>query len=172
MAISLYHRPVDRRALGRRSIPKSHRSDEAEPRASRPAIADALRQRIRRYLAEADGAYATRTIDAIESDFGVFVAWCRAHRKQAFPAIPRTLTQFVEGRGADRAPSTIRRGLATLGHLHRALGYPDPTRTRGVVLALRKIQRAKTTRPERRTPLRRSDVETILLFPVSAHRTA
>jgi len=82
----------------------------------------ALDARARTY---AEAARAPATLRAYAADWRAFSAWCAAHGVNALPATPHTVALFLadlEGR-----PSTLRRKLAAIAVMHRAVGHESPT---------------------------------------------
>lgn len=108
-----------------------------------PAELEALRARLQRYAEKAAGAYAANTLKAWVTDAKVFWAWCQTHGRTPLPAQPETLAAFIQALGATRKTATMRRYLASIGALHRAVQLADPTKDQDVTLALRTLQRAK-----------------------------
>ncbi len=118
---------------------------------------------IARYLREATGAYTEPTLKALEGDFARFQAWCRAAGEEPLPTQPATVAAYVSGlAAAGRCAATVRRYLASLAHLHRALGHPDPTGDHSVRLALRRLSLARPARPSRPAPIDQAIVERLL----------
>lgn len=125
------------------------------PEAANPDIAG--------YLARIAPAYAGRTRQALASDWRCFARWCRRHRRRGFPASAASVAAYLQDSARGHSLATLRRRLATLSHLHDALGAPNPTRDQAVRLALRAIARVKGNRPlHRRAPLLQADVRRIL----------
>ena len=132
-------------------------------RPSRESVQARLPRGITRYLAEAEGAYAARTLEALAGDFRGFQAWCRRAGRRPFPAEASALAAYLgelERRGY--RPATLQRQLASLSHLHRACGHQDPTKARIVGLTLRRAQRRQGVRPRRPLPLDRGLVAQML----------
>jgi site-specific recombinase XerD len=118
---------------------------------------------VARYLAGLGAAYADKTRRSLTSDWACFARWCAENARAPFPTSPETLIAYLEALSPVHRLSTLRRRLATLSHLHDALGAPNPTREQPVRLALRGIARIKGQRPEgRRAPLRQPDVDAMI----------
>jgi integrase len=123
--------------------------------------ADVL-DRLGTYAAAADGALAANTVRALRADLGVWQAWCAARGLAALPATPATVAAFVNDRGDERAPATVRRYVASVATLHRAAELPDPTKSTAARFALKRLARAKGTRARQAAPLDQLAVERIL----------
>jgi integrase len=123
--------------------------------------ADVL-DRLNAYAAAADGALAANTVRALRADLGVWQAWCAARSLTALPAAPATVAAFVDERGAERAPATVRRYVASIATLHRAAELPDPTKAPAARFALKRLARAKGTRARQAAPLDQLAVERII----------
>jgi site-specific recombinase XerD len=107
-----------------------------------PAVQDALA----RYQEHARGAFAANTERAIRSDTAIFAEWCGGQDRTSLPAAPETIAAFVDAKGTERAPATVRRYVASIGHMHRAAEAGDPTKSEVVRLALKRLSRSKGTR--------------------------
>ena len=85
---------------------------------------------------------ADSTVRAYTGDAIAFDAWCRAARRQAMPASPETVAEFLVAeaqRGAKA--STIGRRLAAIRYAHKLARQPDPTESEHVKSAVRGIRR-------------------------------
>lgn len=121
-----------------------------------------LLDRLDDYARAADGALAANTVRALRADLAVWQAWCAARGLAALPAAPATVAAFVDHRGAERAPATVRRYVASIATLHRAAELPDPTRHAAARFALKRLGRARGARQRQAAPLGELDVERIL----------
>jgi integrase len=108
-------------------------------------------------------------------------AWCTANDREAFPAKPKDLVDYIlvhspplerdatgtvsmkkeEGSGTIRRAATVTRWLASLATLHRIADAPDPTRDEDVRAARRTVIRGRNA-PEQKAPLHWADVERTL----------
>jgi site-specific recombinase XerD len=96
-------------------------------------------------------------------DFRLFQAWCVEAGVRPFPASVATVAAYLDAlERAGRRPATMKRHLASLAHLHVALGHADPTRERKVRLAMRRAARRATVRPRRRQAVGASLIEALL----------
>lgn len=113
----------------------------------------ALAARIRDYQDKARGAMAANTEKALRADTAVFSAWCAGHGAEPLPAPPETVAAFIDAQAEAKAPATVRRYVASIAHLHRAAGVPDPTKGDHVRLAVKRMTRAKGTRQRQAPPI-------------------
>ena len=95
-----------------------------------------------------EGAYAPSTIRSYFSDVGAFVRWCEEQNKDPFPALPKSVCEFLVHQGSLFAPSTVQRRLYAIRKAHALMGLPDPTINAEVNLAMRKVRRMKATKPK------------------------
>jgi site-specific recombinase XerD len=115
------------------------------------------------YLAGLGPAYATKTQRSLASDWRCFSRWCAENAHTAFPASPEAVIAYLVALSSVHRLSTLRRRLATLSHLHRALGAANPTLSEDVRLVLRGLARTRGQRPERRrAPLRQAEVDKMI----------
>lgn len=99
---------------------------------------------------------------AYYSDVQVFVDWCEGAGRVAFPASVDTVCHFLEAQGRDKAASTVQRRLYAIRKAHRLLELPDPTRHEDINLSLRRVRRARATRPRQARGLTRDYLETFI----------
>lgn len=99
-------------------------------------------------------AYAPNTIRAYRADMEEFIRYCQAARKNALPADPMTIAEFLMGTTkAGIRSATIRRKVASISAIHRFGEYGDPTKHPQVKLAIRKIHRQLGTRHRQAYPI-------------------
>lgn len=106
-----------------------------------------------------EGAYAPLTLKSYYSDVEAFVDWCQAEGRDPLPASVDTVCAYLEADSKNKAPSTVRRRLYAIRKIHRLLRLPDPTYDEDINLALRRVQRAKLTRPKQAKGLTREYLE-------------
>ncbi|WMT89353.1 tyrosine-type recombinase/integrase [Pelagibacterium sp. H642] len=94
-----------------------------------------------------EGAYSTNTIRGYKSDFEQFATWCRRKRLRALPAEPATIAKFVDEHSDKLKASTIKRKLVAISKLHRLAGYASVADAEEVLLAVRRVKRARPGRP-------------------------
>jgi len=124
----------------------------------------AILERLQDYAKAATGAYASNTRRALLADTEIWAEWCARLAHCPLPAEPRVVARFIDEMGAtNRKPATVRRYLASLAHLHRAAKLPDPTRDETVLLAMRRLARAKSTRQRQAAGITEGDVAAILV---------
>lgn len=112
--------------------------DTLQPIPGTPLVAS-----LARYSEHATGAFSRNTERALRSDLALFAAWCAQHGVESCPAAPSTVAAFLDATAASRKPSTLRRYLASIAHLHRAAGLQQsPTTSVEVQLRMRAIARS------------------------------
>ncbi len=121
-------------------------------------IADKLDE----YAQQADGAFAENTVRAIRGDTAIFTAWCVEHGLEVLPASAVVVAQFIDSMAESRKPATIRRYVASIGHLHRAAGQDDPTKASPVKLAMKRLGRQHGSRQQQAAPFGEMAVERVL----------
>ena len=98
------------------------------------------------YFEAASGAFSPNTERALRADVQVFEAWCRRHRRAAFPAGPDTVAAFVDDMAGVRTPATVRRYVSSIAALHKALRRPNPLDGASVRFALQRMHRRRGRR--------------------------
>lgn len=109
-----------------------------------------------------EGAYAPSTMRAYYADVQAFVDWCAKTGHLPFPAEVDTVCRFIEDQGCEKSPSTVRRRLYAIRKIHRLLRLPDPTYDEDINLSLRRVKRAKFTRPKQARGITAKDLETFI----------
>jgi site-specific recombinase XerD len=90
----------------------------------------------------AKASKARATIEAYESDFRIFGAWCRERGLGELPAQASTVCAFLADQASlGRRASTLGRRLAAIRYFHRAAGYDAPTSDEKVKAVLSGIRR-------------------------------
>ena len=112
--------------------------DARAPREATPE--DALAEKL------GSGALSANTERARRSDLRLYAAWCAARGARALPASAETVAAFVDAMAASRAPSTVRRYVASIAAAHRALGCGLTLESPLVRLALARMHRRKGRR--------------------------
>ena len=92
------------------------------------------------------GAVGENTERALKSDLRVFAAWCAGRRLPALPAHAATIAAFVDAMARARAPATVRRYVASIAAVHKALGHAKAARAAPVQLALKRMHRTRGRR--------------------------
>jgi site-specific recombinase XerD len=98
---------------------------------------------------------AANTLRAYRADWKDFQSWCSAHRREALPATPATLTTYLADLAADAKLATLRRRLVAISQMHKNCGYRSPTSMQhsDVKATLSRISRAQGTAPIGKTAL-------------------
>ena len=120
-----------------------------------------IRTLVKEYVRTVTGAYSSNSTRALLSDFELFDVWCTNRDLVTVPSNDETVTQYVKHVTGRYKPATLRRHLSSIGHIHRALGHEDPTKTHNVTLALRRADRIMGTRQKQARGITEDDVETI-----------
>ena len=97
-------------------------------------------------LRNAAGAFSDNTVRAMKSDLAVFAGWCRERGLTVVPATAATTAAFVGDMAEVRAPATVRRYVASIDAVHKALGRALPARSAAVKAALQRMHRRKGRR--------------------------
>ena len=92
-------------------------------------------------LEKLEGAYAENTLRAYRSDFLRFIDWCDNNNLCPLPAKAEDIADYISSQMSDLKAASIRRCVASIGRIHRANRYEDPTRDEDVYLALRRMHR-------------------------------
>lgn len=71
---------------------------------------------------------SANTRKAYLSDWGRWQAWCLAHRCEALPAHPDTVSAYLADRAGVLSVATLRRHLATIAKAHQLAGVANPCR--------------------------------------------
>lgn len=110
-----------------------------------------------------EGAYAPSTMRSYFSDVEAFEEWCFENGVASpFPATVETVCRFLELQGKCRAPATVQRRLYAIRKVHRLLRLPDPTNDEDINLALRRVRRARSIRPQQAKGLTRNYLDQFL----------
>ena len=124
------------------------RHPDAPPNAARnlPSEPDDVAETVDACLRDAAGALSENTVRALKADLAVFAAWCRERDLTAVPAAATALAAFVGDMAEVRAPATVRRYVASIAAVHRALGAGRPARSGVVKAALQRMHRHRGRR--------------------------
>lgn len=113
-------------------------------------------------FAPLEGAYAPSTMKSYYADVQAFVDWCAGEGLPPFPADVVTVCAFLEAQGKEKAASTVRRRLYAIRKAHRLMRLPDPTYDEDINLSLRRVRRAKPTRPKQAKGLTRDFLDAFI----------
>ncbi|NHN89867.1 tyrosine-type recombinase/integrase [Acetobacter conturbans] len=160
MAPASLSRPRDSFAFETAGLLASH-----PPASISPRIVETLK----RYATHARGAFSEQTIRAIRSDTRIFFDWCGVSNITPLPATPEAVAGFVDAMAAEgKAPATIRRYIASIGHLHIAADLETPTHKQIVRLALSRHARQRGTEQAQALGATRRYIDLILHIPGSS----
>src|SRR5690554_1507028 len=70
-------------------------------------------------IARLEGAYSPHTIRSYVSDFAAFADWCRKKRLSPLPALPRTVSDYIDAVAPNLKPATLKRRVSAIRKLHR-----------------------------------------------------
>jgi Phage integrase, N-terminal SAM-like domain len=99
-------------------------------------------------LAEAVGAYSSRTISGYINDLTVFSMWCQTRGQPWLPAEPGAVSEFVDNQSEQHRLSTIKRRLCAIAFAHRMRDLSVPTESKIVRLAVRRAAHRRPNRPK------------------------
>jgi integrase/recombinase XerD len=115
-------------------------------------------------LQRLDGAYADGTLRAYRADIRMFVSWCENAGQIPFPAQPSTISKFITHEADRCSPVTIKRRLSAIRKIHSLLRLENPVEDEDVKISLRRVLRAKISRPHQalglNTQLRQKIIDT------------
>ncbi len=114
------------------------------------------------YARQAEGAFSENTARAIKADTAIFAAWCASQGHSSLPASGDAVAAFIDAMAEQKKPATVRRYVASIGHLHRAADLADPTKSNTVKLALKRLGRQHSSRQQQAAPFGEMAVERVL----------
>ena len=100
-----------------------------------------------------DGAFADNTIRAYKSDYAHFAQWCQQNQLEPLSINGETFAEYVLAMGENLSTATIRRRIASLSSIFKLLEKPDPTKSKDVVLTLKRLHRKLGRAQKQATPL-------------------
>jgi len=110
-------------------------------------------------IAFAAESSAANTRRAYRADWSDFVDWCVEHGRDALPAVPASVADYLADRATDRegrpalAVATLQRRLVAIARAHQLAGHESPTSSEGVRAVLKGIRRQKSVAQRRVAPL-------------------
>lgn len=122
---------------------------------------DLVTERLAEYAANAEGAFSHNTLRAIASDTAHFTSWCSQIGLEALPATSDTISRYIDEMSTEYAPATVKRRLASIGHIHRALGEDDVSKSSVVRMSIRKMDRLRGSRQKQAVAFCAEDVDAI-----------
>lgn len=107
---------------------------------------------------------ADNTIDAYQADWNDFCDWCQYNKKQAFPAAPETLVNYINDLADYAKVSTIRRRISAISENYNAanalgLTKDNPCHTWIVKESLLGISRLKGSYEKGKMPIFWEEIE-------------
>ena len=105
-----------------------------------------LADRLAAFAEAFGGAFSSNTERALRADLALYADWCRHRGVDALPASADTVAHFIDAMAADRAPATVRRYVASIAIVHRAVGQAKVLKGPLVKLALKRMHRRKERR--------------------------
>lgn len=93
-----------------------------------------------------DDGYADATRRAYSAAWRCFVDWCGGEGLSPLPAPPDAVAAFVEGKAEEQKPATVARYGTCTAVVHRDRNLPDPTKSRLVTVALKRMYRKRGRR--------------------------
>jgi site-specific recombinase XerD len=145
-----------------KSIVRRRKTATAPAIVPAPLTEAAIWASLRQYAVDARGAFAANTERALRSDIAVFTAWCAQEGHQALPALPETVSAFVDAMAASRAPASVRRYVSSVGTFHRAAELANPCEALKVDLALKRMHREHGRAQVQASPLNEGAVHKLL----------
>src|SRR5262249_44061524 len=108
-----------------------------------------------------DNAKSANTRKAYRIDWDDFTEWCRVNERQAMPASPETVADYLAGQVmAGWKAATIKRRLSSISMAHRMRGYRDvnPAQSEWVKSTMQGIRRAIGVAQVQKSPLVTSEL--------------
>lgn len=123
---------------------------------------DQIWANLRKHAQEARGAFTRNTERAMRADVKGFTAWCSQEGRQAIPASPDTIADFVDAMAASKAPATVTRYVASIAAFHRAAEVVNPCQAQAVRFALRRMRRELGSEQQQAAPINHELVREML----------
>lgn len=92
--------------------------------------------------------YSDNTLEQLKTNWGIFVNWCTNNEKNALPASPDILEEFIVEKEDELHRNSIKSYLWSISKMHRVTGCPDPTLDEMVKDRAQGIFRKKAKRGE------------------------
>jgi integrase len=106
---------------------------------------------------------APATVRAYRQDWAHFTAWCDRLGLEPLPAAPDTVVGYLTAYAGELSCASLQRRLTSISQAHKAAGWDDPpTRHRLMRRAWEGIRRVHRREPNRKAPLRSSDIRTLV----------
>jgi len=114
---------------------------------------------IKSFFESLEGAFADNTIRAYKSDYAHFAQWCQQNQIEPLAITGETFAEYVLAMGKNLSTATIRRRIASLSSIFKLLEKPDPTKSKDVVLTLKRLHRKLGSSQKQATPLTQNILE-------------
>ncbi len=95
------------------------------------------------------GGYSKATLKNYRTDPREFASWCADQGFEWLPARSETVATYVDNLCSALTPGTLKRRLSAIGFAHRYCDLPCPLVASSVMLAIRRAERKKPSRPAR-----------------------
>ena len=99
----------------------------------------------------ARGALGANSERALRADLAIWRAWCTDNEVPTMPAHAETIAAFVDAVSGTRVPVTVRRYVASVAFVQRALGHAETTRREPVRRALKRMHQRNEWRESQAT---------------------
>jgi site-specific recombinase XerD len=109
-----------------------------------------------------DGAYAKSTIRSYHANFARFSRWCEEAGADPLNVSPEELARFVGYMGDRCAAATVLHHIACIGTIYRLSERPAVDKSPPVVLAIKRVLRAKGRWHKQAIPLTREVLQALL----------
>lgn len=115
------------------------------------------------HIKRLDGAYSPNTIKSYYTDMRALVDWCRENKLSWEDVSPLEVCAFLEDQASrGLCHASVQRRVYSMRRVYSLAGLTDPTKGPDVELCLRKIARARPTRPRQARGLTTDELHKIL----------
>jgi integrase len=105
---------------------------------------------------------SANTRRAYKAAWDDFSDWCQRFRRDALPASPSSIVEYIRRLAEVDKVSTLRVKLAAISFAHQMAHQPDPTDALEVKAVMGGIRRELGTAPDKKAPITRDDLERII----------
>jgi len=103
---------------------------------------DTAKELLKKTIEKIEGAYAPATIRAYKSNFENFIKYCEEIERNALPADPSTVVDFIQRISDGHLKSaSIRIAIASIATIHKLNRFNDPINDSDVKLEMRRMHR-------------------------------
>jgi site-specific recombinase XerD len=113
-------------------------------------------------FARFDGAYAKSTIRSYQGNFARFSRWCEEAGADPLNVSPEELARFIDYLGEWCAAATVLHHIAGIGTIYRLSERPPVEKSPPVLLAMKRLYRAKGRWQKQAIPLTREVLHKLL----------